>query len=181
MIAGSTWYSDEVLLAQYINTTNNDWKYIIAPHEIHETHLQKLIELIQKPLVRYSQLTDTTDTTKYNVLLIDNIGLLSQLYQYGNIAYIGGGFGKGIHNTLEAATFGLPLVFGTNYHKFKEAKDLIHLLAATEVSNYETLKSSLDELMSQPDTMSKKGEAAKKYVLNNIGATDLIMKEVFTT
>lgn len=125
LIAGSSWPDDEVLLHDLAGQYS-EWKMIIAPHEIHDKHIQSIQELFPAAL-RFSGFSAYSPEVirSAQVLIIDNIGMLSSLYGYGNVAYIGGGFGAGIHNTLEAATYGIPVIFGPKYHKFQEAKDLI--------------------------------------------------------
>jgi 3-deoxy-D-manno-octulosonic-acid transferase len=175
-VAGSTWPEDEALLAKLVPDYPH-WKFIFAPHEISEEKINKLIE--QLPLdssIRYSQISNLkSEILNYSVLIIDNIGMLSSLYQYGDIAYIGGGFGAGIHNTLEAAAFGLPVIFGTNYDKFKEARDLVELRLGFSINNENELKKIAvyltgDELRYQP--ISQK---VKAYIREHIGATEMIM------
>lgn len=169
-IAGSTWPQDEQLIAVLIDQFP-DWKFIIAPHEIDPGHLEQLLKLIPGAL-RYSQFNEeTTDFKDSPILLIDNIGLLSSVYQYGQIAYIGGGFGTGIHNTLEAAAFGLPVIFGPKYDKFQEAKDLIDLNAAISVSSVEELSAAFKRLQ----TADKAGISARKYVQDKTGSTQQIL------
>ena len=123
-MAGSTWPPDEQLLLALINA-NPDVKFILAPHEVDPARIERMIAQIDRPCLRYTQLTPQSDLAGGGVLFIDTIGILSSVYRYGKWGYIGGGFGVGIHNTLEAATFGLPLAFGPNYEKFQEARDLI--------------------------------------------------------
>jgi len=178
-IAGSTWPEDEELLAK-LATEHPDWKFIFAPHEIKEEKIAKLIE--QLPLnstIRYSEISNLkSQISNLNILIIDNIGMLSSLYQYGQIAYIGGGFGAGIHNTLEAAAFGLPVIFGPNYEKFKEAKDLIALQVGFSINDENGLKKNFDFLTedeSRYQSISKKiGEYVKEYT----GATEMIMEYI---
>ena len=174
-VAGSTWPEDEVLLAKLV-LDYTEWKFIFAPHEISQEKISKLIE--QLPLdssIRYSQISNLkSEISNYSVLIIDNIGMLSSLYQYGDIAYIGGGFGAGIHNTLEAAAFGLPVIFGPNYNKFKEARDLVELRLGFSINNENELKKIAvyltgDELRYQP--ISQK---IKAYIREHIGATEMI-------
>ena len=147
IVAGSTWPGDEDLLIRYINSCDETVKFIMAPHEIHEEHIRRIIQQLKKSFVRFSEATENNVTDK-QVLIIDNIGLLSSLYRYGDIAYIGGGFGKGIHNILEAATFGLPVLFGPNYAKFNEAVELIRLGGAVSITG-------MDELQSQPEPLAQ--------------------------
>lgn len=171
LIAGSTWPEDEKLLVDLV-AKNPDWKLVIAPHEIHEGHISAITDLFPNGL-RFSKL-DTTTEIKSQILIIDNIGMLSSLYQYGQIAYIGGGFGVGIHNTLEAAAFGLPVIFGPNYHKFQEAKDLIEIGAAKSINNTEELAAAFEYYVAH-----ESGTLAKNYVANKKGATEMIMKKIF--
>ncbi|MFD2864646.1 3-deoxy-D-manno-octulosonic acid transferase [Mucilaginibacter antarcticus] len=173
-IAGSTWSADEQLLAGLI-TEYPDWKFIIAPHEIDEDKINRLIHLLpQNSYERFSQMSNV----KSQILIIDNIGMLSSLYQYGHIAYIGGGFGAGIHNTLEAAAFGLPVIFGPNYQKFKEAKDLLAIGAGFSVDDEQGFKKTASDLISDPELLKDAGQKARGYVQQNIGATDMIMSEM---
>lgn len=175
-IAGSTWPADEKLLAQLI-AKHPGWKFIIAPHEIGEQKISHLLSLLPKEATaRYSLLT--THHSPFTALVIDNIGMLSSLYQYADIAYIGGGFGAGIHNTLEAAAFGMPVIFGPKYDKFKEAKDLIELQAAFSISSEEALLATAGSLMDDEIFRYRAGRTARKYVQDNIGATDAIVEYI---
>jgi len=171
-IAGSTWPEDEMLLAK-MTAGHPDWKFIFAPHEIKEEKINKLTELLPaNSSVKYSQLT-----TNYSsqTLIIDNIGMLSSLYQYSHIAYIGGGFGVGIHNTLEAAAFGLPVIFGPNYNKFKEAKDLIALQVGFSIKDERELKKAFDFLTEDKSRYQSIGKKIVEYVKEHTGATEMIM------
>lgn len=163
-VAGSTWPADEQLLC-VLAKGNPDWKFIIAPHEIDASHIAN-IETLFPHSSKYSNAN-----TNQQVLIIDNIGLLSSIYQYGNIAYIGGGFGIGIHNTLEAAAFGIPVIFGPNYQKFQEAKDLIRIGAAKSISNQDELYSAFKSLTET----TKSGQIASQYVNDQKGSTDKIL------
>ena len=125
-------------------------------------------------MIRYSQANEQ-NVLESQVIIIDNIGLLSSLYKYGDIAYIGGGFGKGIHNVLEAATFGLPLVFGTNYHQFNEAVQLVDLKAAFVVNNFFDLDKIFKRLLTNKILLKNTGEISKNYVVSNLGATSRIL------
>ena len=174
LVVGSTWPADEELLNSIIERYT-DWKFIIAPHEIAEANLQRLEEQLHGKTIRYSNL-EVHKLTIPQVLIIDNIGLLSSLYAYGTIAYIGGGFGKGIHNTLEAAAFGLPVIFGPNYQKFQEAKDLIELKAGFSISNQAELNDCFKLL--QADTHKEAGKQAKTYANSHTGATAQILKKL---
>jgi len=178
IVAGSTWKEDEKLLAQLLN--NQIFTLIIAPHEVHKER----IENIEKRFaayspIRYTKLSSKVNIEKKQVIVIDVIGILNSLYKYASIAYIGGGFGKGIHNILEAATYGKPILFGPIYKKFKEANDLIRLSAAFSVSNYEDLNTVVQKLYANPQTLQTAGNTAKQYVLDNIDACKKIYGEVF--
>lgn len=168
-VAGSTWPPDEQIIA---STLDMVVKWIIAPHEINDAHIVQIEKRFAGKTVRYSVLK--SDPHKYKeqpILLIDNIGMLSSLYQYGIVAYIGGGFGKGIHNVPEAAVWGIPVVFGPEYHKFKEAEDLIQLGAAFSIHDATSLQSVITTLSHAEKRMTA-GKNARKYVLEKTGATD---------
>jgi 3-deoxy-D-manno-octulosonic-acid transferase len=181
-IAGSTWPADEGLLAQ-LAKANPDWKFIFAPHEIKEEKINRLIGLLpQNQTVRYSQLDPDSyighNLLKCQSLIIDNIGMLSSLYQYGEVAYIGGGFGVGIHNTLEAAAFGLPVIFGPNYQKFKEARDLISLNLGFSIASADELENVFTQLTQDENALHAVGQKIKEYVRDNTGATGVIMGSI---
>jgi len=175
-IAGSTWPHDEKLVAALVGQYP-DWKFIFAPHEIKEEQINKLIELLPANTVaRYSQLiAHHSLLATHQTLIIDNIGMLSSLYQYGDIAYIGGGFGAGIHNTLEAAAFGLPVIFGPEYSKFKEAKDLIAIKAGFGIANENELKGITDTLINETAFYNNACKKAGDYVREHTGATRMIV------
>ena len=175
VIAGSTWPANEELLIKYINETTNNCKFIIAPHEIHESNLTQLISQINREVSRYSQIDENTNEEN-DILIIDNIGILSLVYQYGEIAYIGGGFGKGIHNILEAATFGLPIVFGPKYQKFQEAIELINKGGAVAINNYISLRIAIDKLLNDQGSFRKASLACKALIHESKGATEIILK-----
>ncbi|MGF7079183.1 3-deoxy-D-manno-octulosonic acid transferase [Mucilaginibacter sp. UYCu711] len=173
-IAGSTWPADEELIAALVNQYP-DCKFIIAPHEISEEKINKLITLLpENAATRFSQISNLTS----QILIIDNIGMLSSLYQYGDIAFIGGGFGAGIHNTLEAAAFGLPVIFGPNYDRFKEAKDLIAIGAGFSISDEASLKKVVGDLVNNVIIYDSASKKAHGYVADNIGATQTIMNYI---
>ncbi len=175
MVAGSTWQADEELLAAYINGATGNRKFIIAPHEVHQENLKRLMGLIKKPAVKYSEVTEAGDKT---VLVIDNIGMLSSLYRYGSVAYIGGGFGKGIHNILEAAVYGMPVIFGPNYTRFAEAVELVKLGGAFPVSGAEELSRLTDRFFSDPLLLKKASFVAREYVKSGEGASDKILRRI---
>lgn len=174
VVCGSTWPKDEEFLAQYINADASDTKYIIAAHEVHESHIVELCARLSVSHVRYTQYKES-DLAAAKVLVVDTIGILSSVYRYGEMAYIGGGFGVGIHNTLEAATYGLPVVFGPNYIKFKEAVDMVTLGAAFSIADYTELKIRLDVFLSDEAILKSSADIAAKYVEDHTGATAAIL------
>lgn len=177
LVAGSTWPEDEEILAEYILTGPATSKYIIAPHEVTPVNLNRLVSRLSCPAILYSQAS--ADTVRhFRVLIIDNMGMLSSLYRYGKAAYIGGGFGKGIHNILEAAAFGIPVIFGPNYKKFREANELIRLGGAFPVSGKEDLPAVLGQL-ALPDVYEAACRTAGSFVSENTGATPIILEALF--
>jgi 3-deoxy-D-manno-octulosonic-acid transferase len=182
-IAGSTWPEDEKLLAT-LPALYPDWKFIFAPHEVGEEKINNLINLLPKgSVVKYSQLKDvqsdlTSHISHLTSLVIDNIGMLSSLYAYGDIAYIGGGFGAGIHNTLEAAAFGLPVIFGPEYLKFNEARELIALKAGFSIGNEIQLKGIVDTLITDEAFYNTTSKKIYNYVQEHTGATKMIMEHI---
>jgi len=177
-IAGSTWPQGEEMLVELIKHYGDRFKYIIAPHEIHETQIEKLVNQIDLNCLRYSQ-ADAQSAQTAQVLIIDNIGLLSSLYAYGDVAYIGGGFGKGIHNTLEAATFGMPIFIGPNHEKFQEALELKSKGVAIEVSSAQSMIAYCDRLFTHRDKWDELKAKSTSYVQNQAGATQKIINHVF--
>ncbi|MBR5863263.1 MAG: 3-deoxy-D-manno-octulosonic acid transferase, partial [Alistipes sp.] len=179
-VAGSTWGPDEDILQELIND-NPDIKFVVAPHEMEESRIQKIITATKAGAVRYTRCDETTDFSATQVLILDTIGILSSVYSYATWSYIGGGFGVGIHNTLEAATFALPIAFGPNYLKFKEACDMVALGAATKVENAEELKAWFKPLRDDAEHLKRVSATAKSYTLQNQGATKMIMQTLFRT
>lgn len=179
VVAGSTWKPDEELLKQ-LSQDNSQWKFILAPHEIHKTHIDDIVKLFGDVLL-FSKFGNYTENQIRNsqVLVIDNIGMLSSLYYYADITYIGGGFGVGIHNTLEAATYGKPVIFGPKYEKFQEAVDLVTLMSGFSISNYIELNQIFDSLQDE-NFRQDASTSAKNYVHQRAGATQIIMKYLET-
>ncbi len=172
LVAGSTWSKDELILKSLI-TKKQDWKYIIATHEIAENRLQSIENQYNRgEVLRFSQ-ANLDNIKAAKILLIDNIGMLSSLYFYGKIAYIGGGFGAGIHNTLEPMAFGLPVIFGTKYKQFEEARTMVERGGAFSVRNEKELNDTFD-LLSQKEYYEKANQTIVSYILDNQGATSLI-------
>ena len=177
-VAGSTWGPDEEILQTLIND-NPQIKFVVAPHEMENSRIERIIAQTKGGAVRYTLCNEESDFSKTQVLILDTIGILSSVYGYATWSYIGGGFGVGIHNTLEAATFGLPIAFGPNYQKFKEARDMVALGAATKVESAEDLTAWFAPLRDDKSALQRAGSAAKSYTQRNQGATSLIMKIVF--
>ncbi len=175
IIAGSTWEKDEVLLASAFHDKATTFKLIIAPHQIKETNLLRIEALFGHQCARISQCKDVIPSD-IQVLIIDSIGVLSHIYQYGRLAYIGGGFGVGIHNILEAATFGLPVIFGPNYYKFNEARELVYEKGAFPVSNEAELKNILNALINNPGKLDDCAAICHNYVKERTGATQIITR-----
>lgn len=174
MVVGSCWSEDLELLAPHINSSGGKLKFIIAPHEIKESFLKEIETALSVKTIRYSNANDQVED--YDVLIIDNVGMLSSLYRYGEYAFVGGGLGKGLHNILEAACYGVPVFFGNkNYQKFQEARDLIMRGGAFEVSDYADFKSKFELLINRPENYLLACEVTKSYVLENIGATNKII------
>ena len=173
ILAGSSWLADEKIIEKAINDLNI--KLIIAPHIVEQSHINEIQELFPESIL-YSELAENKKES--NILIINCIGILSNLYQYCDIAYIGGGFGVGIHNTLEAATFGKPICFGPNYHKFQEAIDLIDLNAAYSINNEEELKAVLSSLLGDKEKYEESAKASKNYVQEKVGACKKIIEHL---
>lgn len=177
-IAGSTWPADEEMMlpALAAHIESGKIKLIVAPHEVGHTRINALMDKLPGKAVRYSD--KPPELPEADILVIDSIGILSHLYQYGDIAYIGGGFGVGIHNTLEAATFGLPVIFGPNYHKFQEAVDLIDEGAAFAVDSRQAFRKIVEEMLQAEDYRHKAGEKAREFVFRNKGGTSRILENI---
>ncbi len=177
-VAGSTWGPDEDILLPLINA-NLQVRFVIAPHEMDEARIGRILQGVQGGAVRYTQCDAQSDFSSTQVLVLDTIGILSSVYGYASWSYIGGGFGVGIHNTLEAATFGLPIAFGPKYEKFKEARDMVALGAATKVSSAEELMAWFAPLRDDAAYLARVSATAKDYTAKNQGATALFMKIAF--
>jgi 3-deoxy-D-manno-octulosonic-acid transferase len=173
-VFGSTWEKDEEILVEYINSCKLDVRFIIAPHEIDPVRLKILSGHLKKPVVFYSD-AGGPKLSEARILIIDNIGILSTLYRYAHVAYIGGGFGKGIHNILEAAVYGVPVVFGPNHRKFREAVELVREGGAFTVHTFAEAKSILDSLREKKEILKKASEITQAYIHRNVGATDTIL------
>jgi 3-deoxy-D-manno-octulosonic-acid transferase len=177
VVAGSTWKPDEEMLVQYIQS-HPETKFIIAPHEIKRSNVERLINLLKTSVICYTEVTENSDMNK-QVLIVDTIGILSSIYKYADIAYIGGGFGVGIHNTLEAAIFGTPIVFGPNYLKFHEATSMVNLGIAFPIADYELFRATLSNLLADPQKRNSISNKCITFTKRNIGATQKILDKVF--
>ncbi|MBK8657771.1 MAG: polysaccharide pyruvyl transferase family protein [Bacteroidetes bacterium] len=174
LIAGSTWPNDEALLLEWINNSCfKNYKFIIAPHDVDPIRIQELIVKMTLPTVKLSAL-NADNASSVRVIIVDSMGHLSSLYIYGSVAYVGGGFNAGIHNILEAAVYGLPIIFGPNHMKSQEAIDLLQLNAAYSIYDSHSFGTCLDNLTSNESTLEKAGVIAKRYVEDRIGGTDFI-------
>ena len=174
LVVGSSWEPDEDLLVRYINADQDICKMIIAPHVVSPKHIESLCEKLRCNFVLYTQ-TTPDEAAKAHCLVVDTIGVLSSLYQYGRVAYIGGGFGVGIHNTLEAAVWGMPVVFGPNYRKFREAHDLIACGGGFSIRSYRQLEDLVTALFNDHEA----ARHASDYVKQHVGATDKIFGMIF--
>jgi 3-deoxy-D-manno-octulosonic-acid transferase len=179
MVIGSSWPDDMEVLYPLINQPELDMKYIIAPHEIGSAKIQKLVEHLKCDYQLFSEANPDT-IAQAKVLIIDNIGMLSSLYQYGDVAYIGGAFGEGLHNILEAATFGMPIIFGKgkDNDKYQEAIDLVSLGGAFEIQTSMDMIDQVKELMNSPGLLHKASEISATYVDSNAGATQIFMNDI---
>lgn len=175
-VAGSSWQPDEDIFIRFFND-HPDWKLIIAPHVIGEDHLSYILDKLQMKAVRYTQATEQS-AAEARCLIIDCFGLLSTIYRYGEIAYVGGGFGVGIHNVPEAAVWGVPVLFGPNNKRFQEAQDLLACKGSFEVTDYDSFNTIISRLFSDDKFLHQCGEASANYVKSRSGATDIIMKSV---
>ena len=185
LVIGSAWQADMNVLIPMLNRFEKPLKVIIAPHEIHDDEIEQWRKQLNKPSVRYSEAKELITEQKISYshstaqsLIIDNIGMLSSLYQYGEFAYIGGAFGKGLHNILEAATFGMPLLFGPNYQKFQEAVELIQEGGAFSVTDTASLEAAFTRLYDNEAARAQASATSRQYVQRNIGATGKVMEVI---
>ncbi|MBQ8773131.1 MAG: 3-deoxy-D-manno-octulosonic acid transferase [Muribaculaceae bacterium] len=177
IVAGSTWVPDEELILPYFNA-NKSLRLVIAPHEVNEQRIQQIESMLTRPSVRLST-TTIDEARKSECIIIDCFGKLASAYRYGNIAYVGGGFGVGIHNINEAAVYGIPVLFGPKHHKFKEAKDLVDLGGAYTFDNKASFINIIEKLVNTSDLLTHSGSIAGTYINKNIGATRLIFNKIF--
>ena len=176
-VAGSSWPPDENIFIPFFNE-HKDWRLLIAPHVIAEEHLKLILSLIKgKKVVRYTQ-TTPEEAAEADVLIIDCFGLLSSMYNYGDVAYIGGGFGVGIHNTLEAAVWNMSVIFGPNNKKFQEAQGLLKSGGGFEINTYEDFSGLMSSLMNDETFLKQAGDKAGTFVAHLAGATDKVLASV---
>ncbi len=175
-LAGSSWRPDEEIITRFINDNPECMKWIFAPHEIDKINLERIEKLLYVKTVRYSEFTESSYDTR--VMIIDNIGMLSSVYRYAYIAEVGGGFGKGIHNVLEAACWGIPVLFGPNHKKFREAVELISMGGAMVFNEYEEFAAIINKLLSDNELYNSSSKSASDYIGKNTGATEKIMAKI---
>ena len=178
LVIGSSWPVDEKMIVDYINTNQNTAiKYIFAPHNIKPEQIQALKVSIKKPVLLHSA-HDGKNLSDYQVYIIDAYSLLTKAYSYADVAYVGGGFGSGIHNILEAATFGIPVIIGPKYQKFQEAKDLLKINACISVKNETELHKTFDVLLKNADERQERGQKGQEFILKNKNATQRIIQHI---
>lgn len=178
IVMGSSWPKDESLLVDYINKSSENVKFIIAPHIIKQDQIQELKNSIKKKTILFSE-KENHNLLEFSVLIIDTIGILTKIYAYADIAYVGGGFGKtGIHNILEPATFGIPIVIGSNYSNFAEAIALVNIEGCISIQNQTQLNEALNLLLQNEDERFEKGHICSTFVQMNKGATAVIMSHI---
>jgi 3-deoxy-D-manno-octulosonic-acid transferase len=178
VVIGSSWPKDENLLVNYINNAPDNVKFIIAPHNIKSEQIQELKNSITKKTILFSK-KENQNLSEFQIFIIDTIGILTKIYSYADIAYVGGGFGTaGLHNILEPATFGVPIIIGPNYSNFAEAIALVHQEGCVSVSNSNELYETLDNLISNEDIRHEKGHICATFVQMNKGATEIILKHL---
>ena len=184
IVIGSSWPKDEALLVNYINQSSDDVKFIIAPHNIKSEQIQELKNAITKKIVLFSENVETRHALslqEYSVFIIDTIGILTKIYSYADIAYVGGGFGNpGVHNILEPATFGVPVMIGPNYSHFAEATALVNIEGCISIQNQTQLNEAFDLLLRNEDERLEKGHICSTFVQMNKGATQTIMNHILS-
>lgn len=180
IVVGSSWPKDETLLVDFINSNNHDVKFIIAPHNIKEEQIKQLKDSISKKVVLFSE-KEGKDLADFDVFIIDTIGILTKIYSYADIAYVGGGFGNpGVHNILEPATFGVPIVIGPNFSHFAEAIALVNMEGCVSISNQKELNDAFENLIQNEDIRYEKGHICSTFVQMNKNATEIILKNLNT-
>lgn len=177
-VAGSTWPTDEAMLRRLIPHLPSEWKFILVPHEIHRPRIDEWCERLGEPVLRYTQLAEGDSLSSSRILVVDTVGLLLSTYRYASLAYVGGGFGSGIHNTLEPAAFGAPVLFGPHHESFREALGLKATGGGVSVRTEEELHRIALHLMADAEERNRMGVVARKYVEQHTGATAIVMENV---
>ena len=175
-VAGSSWLPDEEIFIKYFNE-HKDWKLVIAPHVIDESHLTQILALLDRKTVRYTQ-TTPEEAAGADCLIIDCYGLLSGIYRYGDVSYVGGGFGVGIHNVLEAAVWNIPVIFGPNNKRFQEAQGLLRAEGGFEIQNYSDFEAVMNRFIADNDHLKASGSIAGEFVQGHFGASEIILNSV---
>ncbi|WP_430965679.1 3-deoxy-D-manno-octulosonic acid transferase [Spongiimicrobium sp. 2-473A-2-J] len=179
MVAGSTWPEDEAILTAYINASEQDFKYVLAPHDIKPDHIKRLTMALDKKTLLYSEM-DRYDLANFEVLVLDTIGLLTKVYSYADLAYVGGAFATGLHNTLEPAVFGIPVVIGPQYQGFREAEDLVAKKGIHVIRDLGKFSRLMTQFIAHPEFLKKTGEINRSYVAENRGASVQIIGHIRT-
>lgn len=175
-VAGSSWSPDEDIFIKYFNK-HQEWRLIIAPHVISEDHLKEILAKLNRKTVRYTEAT-VDNVNDAECLIIDCFGLLSSIYHFGEVAYVGGGFGVGIHNVLEAAVWNMPVLFGPNNSRFQEAQGLLKSKGGFEITDYDSFEHIMNSLMTNPEFLEESGNKAGDFVKKMTGATDLVLSQI---
>ncbi len=178
LVVGSSWEPDEDIIIPYFND-HKDLKLILAPHVVNEAHIRRILSALKRPAIRITQAEkENRSLQDFDCMIVDTYGMLSSIYRYGNIAYVGGGFGVGIHNVPEAAVYGVPVLIGPNHQKFREAEMLLHLGGCFEITSPDTFAMTMKLLTQNEDSRKKAGDAAGNYILSNAGAADKIFDAI---
>jgi len=176
-VAGSTWREDEEIIVKFINETQKHLKFVLAPHNIKTEHIQSLKKSISKKVVLYTEI-EHNDTSSCEVIIINTIGLLTKIYSYADIAYVGGAFATGLHNTLEPAVFGIPIIIGPDYKGFNEAEKLVDKKGILVTKDYDEFTTTLDNLLDNSEYLKNTGVINSNFVKENKGASVQIMKQI---
>ena len=178
IIAGSTWKEDEDRFIPFVNKSSAGLKFVIAPHEVTPQTLERICNTLEKTFAFYSTATNE-ELSKADILIVDGYGYLNSIYRYGMLAYVGGGFTSGIHSILEPAVFGIPVIFGPDYHKFQEAYDMLRLGAASCINDSAELEAQIENFRLNPEKLRTASNIARSYVYKNRGASKEIVKYLF--
>ena len=176
-VAGSTWPEDEKILVEYINSSSTAFKFVLAPHTMKASQMDKLVNSISKKVLKYSEI-DSNEVSSADVLIIDTIGLLTKIYSYADIAYVGGGFATGLHNTLEPAVFGIPVIIGPQYQGYKEAEALVENKGIIPIDSFDSFKTVLTRFTENPQLVESTGKINANYIKKNQGASNRIIAHI---